>query len=87
VLVTLVYDGSGEEGLPPGGGGAPPVDPTLPPEAPDPLPGPRLVPGASGTDLAIIQKITPARLPVRGIVDTVTVIRNLGDAPAVGARS
>lgn len=85
VLVTLVYDGLGESGLPPGGGGTVPEQPTLPPEAPDPAPGPGLVPGTSGTDLAITQMITPARLPVRGTVDAVTVIRNLGDAPAVGS--
>ncbi len=85
VLVTLVYDGLGESGIPPGGGTPPPVQPTLPPEAPDPAPGPGLVPGTSGTDLSISQSITPARLPVRDIVDTVTVISNLGDAAAVGA--
>jgi choice-of-anchor A domain-containing protein len=85
VLVTLTYDGLGEEGLPPGGGTDPPEQPTLPPEAPDPPVGPDLVPGASGTDLAISQDITPARVPVRGTVGTVTVIRNLGRQPAVGA--
>jgi choice-of-anchor A domain-containing protein len=85
VLVTLVYDGLGESGLPPGGGTPPPVQPTLPPEAPDPAPGPGLEPGASGTDLSITQSIAPTRLPVRGAVDTVTVIRNVGGAAAVGA--
>ncbi len=85
VLVTMVYDGLGEEGLPPGGGSLEPEQPTLPPEAPDLAPGPGLVPGASGTDLAISQQITPAVVPVRGIVHTVTVVRNVGDAPAVGA--
>jgi choice-of-anchor A domain-containing protein len=85
VLVTLVYDGTGEEGIPPGGGTEPPVQPTLPPEAPDPGPGPDLVPSPSGADLAITQTIAPARVPVQGIVHTVTVIRNLGDTAAVGA--
>ena len=84
VLVTLTYDGLGEEGLPPGGGTNPPEQPTLPPEAPDPPLGPDLVPGSSGADLAISQDVTPARVYVRGTVNTVTVIRNLGGVAAVG---
>jgi choice-of-anchor A domain-containing protein len=84
VVVTLVYTSESGSGV------GPPVpiepdQPTLPPEAPDPAPGPGLVPATSGADLAISQSITPGRVPVRGIVDTVTVIRNLGDADAVGA--
>jgi choice-of-anchor A domain-containing protein len=81
VVVTLVYNGEGGESV----GPPVPIDPTLPPEAPDPPPGPGLVPGTSGADLAISQDITPARVPVGGIVDTVTVIRNIGDTAAVGA--
>ena len=84
VLITLVYDGVGETGLPPGGGTPPPVQPTLPLAAPRPLPGPALVPATSGADLAISQRIRPARVPVGGIVRTVTVVRNLGNQAAVG---
>ena len=85
VTVTLVY-GSGGGG---GGGGAgpevtPPVDPTLPPGAPDPPAGPDLVPGTSGADLAITQQITPGRLRVGGTIDTVTRVTNHGPEAAVG---
>jgi hypothetical protein len=85
VLITLAYAGLGETGIPPGGGAPPPVQPTLPPEAPDPPPGPGIVPGTSGADLAITQRIMRARVRVGDTVHTVTVIRNIGDLAAVGA--
>ena len=85
VTVTLVYATGG------GGGGVPeipppiePVDPTLPPGAPDPPPGPGLVPGDSGADLAITHEITPGRLRVGGTIETVTRITNLGPETAQG---
>jgi choice-of-anchor A domain-containing protein len=80
VVVTLVYESEGGAGT----GPPVPVDPTLPPEAPDPPPGPGLVPGTTGADLAISQQVSPARVPVGGTVHTVTVVRNLGGGPAVG---
>jgi choice-of-anchor A domain-containing protein len=80
VVVTLVYESEGGAGI----GPPVPVDPTLPPEAPDPPPGPGLVPGTTGADLAISQQVSPARVPAGGTVHTVTVVRNLGNAPAVG---
>jgi choice-of-anchor A domain-containing protein len=64
----------------------PPAEqPTLPPGAPVPPPGPALTAGSAGADLAITHRITPRRLAVGGTIETVTRVRNLGDAPAVGA--
>ena len=83
VTVTLVY-GSGTPGTGPPVEPEAPVDPTLPPGAPDPPPGPGLDNGNSGTDLAITHQITPARLRVGGTIETVSRITNLGPAPAVG---
>jgi choice-of-anchor A domain-containing protein len=82
VTVTITYTASG------GGGGTevvpPPVQPTLPPGAPDPPRGPDLVGGRRGTDLSITHLITPRRLYVGGTIMTVTRVRNVGREPAVG---
>ena len=85
VTITLVYGTGGGPGTgppvePPTG----PEQPTLPPGAPDPPPGPDLVGGTSGADLAITHQITPARLPVGGTVETVTRVTNLGPQAAEG---
>ena len=82
VTVTIAF-----EQPPPGPGVVEPEQPeqpTLPPGAPHPLPGPDLGSSASGTDLSITNQITPRRLPVGGTVITVSHVRNLGHAPAVG---
>lgn len=64
----------------------PPVEqPTLPPGAPAPPEGPPLSAGSSGADLAVTHRITPRRLLAGNTVETVTRVRNLGGAPAVGA--
>lgn len=83
VVVTNAYAST------PGGSAPPPTgpeQPTLPPGAPDPPAGPDLIGGAvgSGADLAIAHTITPRRVPVDGIVETVTEVRNLGPEAAVG---
>lgn len=83
VTVTLVY-GSGTPGTGPPLEPEAPLDPTLPPGAPDPPPGPGLDNGNFGTDLAITHQITPARLRVGGTIATVSRITNLGPDPAVG---
>lgn len=84
--VTNTFTSEGGGG---GGGGEPPVvpeqpdQPTLPPGVPDPPLGPDFVGGGrGGADMAITQKITPSRLPVDGIVETVTQVRNVGSATA-----
>ncbi len=82
VTVTIAF-----EEPPPGPGVVEPEQPeqpTLPPGAPNPLPGPDLGSSTSGTDLSITNQITPRRLPVGGTVITVSHVRNLGHAPAVG---
>ena len=83
VTVTLVY-GTGTPGTGPPVEPEAPVDPTLPPGAPDPPPGPGIDNGNSGTDLAITHHITPARLRVGGTIETVSRITNLGSEPAAG---
>ena len=83
VTVTLVYE-SGTPGTGPPVEPEAPVDPTLPPGAPDPPPGPGIDNGSSGTDLAIAHHITPGRLRVGGTIETVSRITNLGSEPAVG---
>ena len=83
VVVTISYEGSTGGG----GGGSeitPPVDPTLPPGAPDPLPGPPLGSSSLGTDLSITHHVTPRRLRQGGIVTSVTRITNLGVRSAAG---
>jgi hypothetical protein len=67
-----------------GGGITPPVDPTLPPGAPDPLPGPPLGSSSLGTDLSITHTITPQRLARGGTITTTTRVRNAGSKTAVG---
>jgi choice-of-anchor A domain-containing protein len=86
VTVTNTFASSGG-----GGGVSPPVEPeqpeqpTLPPGVPDPPPGPDFIGGGrGGADMAITQKITPSRLPVDGIVETVTQVRNVGSETADG---
>jgi choice-of-anchor A domain-containing protein len=64
--------------------GEQPEQPTLPPGAPDPPDGPNLVPQTSGADLSITHRITPNRLHAGGIVQSVTIVRNLGPSTAVG---
>lgn len=61
-----------------------PSQPTLPPGAPQPVPGPGLVSGASGdaADLAVTQRVSPARTSVGQIELSTTVIRNVGTRPA-----
>ncbi|MGZ4165458.1 MAG: collagen-binding domain-containing protein [Solirubrobacteraceae bacterium] len=85
VTVTIAYEESGGGG---DGGGEveipPPVDPTLPPGAPDPLPGPPLGSSSLGTDLAITHEIAPQRLATGGTILTVTTIHNRGRRSAVG---
>ncbi|HTT29981.1 MAG TPA: choice-of-anchor A family protein [Solirubrobacteraceae bacterium] len=83
VTVTLVYE-SGTPGTGPPVEPEAPVDPTLPPGAPDPPPGPGLDNGNSGTDLAITHQIIPSRVRVGGTIQTVSRITNLGPAAAVG---
>jgi hypothetical protein len=61
-----------------------PEQPTLPPGAPEPLPGPPLGSSSLGTDLAITYAITPRRVPVGGVVTAVATVRNVGIMPAVG---
>ncbi len=61
-----------------------PEQPTLPPGAPDPLPGPDLEASASGTDLSITHQVSPPRVRVDGTVTTITRVRNLGHTAAVG---
>ena len=85
VTVTLVYGTGGPPGVTPPIPPIGPVDPTLPPGAPDPPPGPGIVGGTSGADLAVTHQITPARLLVSGTVQTVTRVQNLGDQDAEGA--
>ena len=80
VIVTNSYGSSTGPGEP----GEQPEDPTLPPGATEPPEGPDLVPGVSGADLSITHRITPARSPVGGVVQSVTVVRNLGPEAAVG---
>ena len=81
VVITFEESGGGEPEKP---NVVEPGQPTLPPGAPDPLPGPDLGSSASGTDLSITNQITPRRIPVDGTVSTVTQVRNVGKLPAVG---
>lgn len=90
-IVTNSYassTGSTEPGKepeqPPGEPGELPEQPTLPPGAPQPPKGPDLVGHVTGADLSITHRITPGRLPVGGIVQSVTSVRNLGPNAAVG---
>lgn len=65
----------------------PPVQPTLPPGAPDPPSGPDLiaaVPGSPAADLEVTHSIRPRRLFVGDVVTTATRVRNLGSATASG---
>jgi choice-of-anchor A domain-containing protein len=80
VVVTNSYGSSTAPTEP----GEQPGQPTLPPGAPDPPKGPDLVPHTSAADLVITHQITPGRLRVGGIVQSVTVVRNLGPYAAVG---
>lgn len=86
VTVVNAYAAGGGGSSEQGGGGEPlqPEQPTLPPGAPDPPPGPGLVGQASGADLSITHQITPQRLHVGGVVQSTTVVRNLGPETAVG---
>jgi choice-of-anchor A domain-containing protein len=61
-----------------------PSQPTLPPGAPAPAPGPGLVAGAStdAADLAVTQKVSPARTRVGRVELSTTVIRNIGTRAA-----
>jgi choice-of-anchor A domain-containing protein len=84
--VTNTYaDDTGGNG---GGNVTPPVppQPTLPPGAPDPLPGPDLaVAGllqASAPDLVVTHRITPRRIQVGDTVTAVTTVRNHGRSAA-----
>ena len=65
-----------------------PPQPTLPPGAPEPLPGPDLaVAGASASsapDLVVTHRITPARVHVGDIVTAITTVRNRGRGAADG---
>jgi choice-of-anchor A domain-containing protein len=79
VIVTNSYASSTGPGEP----GEQPEQPTLPPGAPEPPEGPGLVSHATGADLSIAHRITPGPLPVGGIVQSVTVVRNLGRDAAV----
>ena len=90
VTVTIAF---AEPGVPPepepGPGPGPevpsvPEQPTLPPGAPQPLPGPPLGSSSVGTDLSITYAITPRRVPVGGVVTAVSTVRNVGITPAVG---
>jgi choice-of-anchor A domain-containing protein len=84
VTVTLVY-GSGTPGTgPPVQPPTAPEQPTLPPGAPAPPSGPNIVAGTSGSDLAITQQITPRRLAVDGLIETLTRVTNVGEETAVG---
>ncbi|HEY4828388.1 MAG TPA: collagen-binding domain-containing protein [Solirubrobacteraceae bacterium] len=67
-----------------GAGGEGPEQPTLPPGATPPPDGPDLVGEVSGADLSITHRITPARVRVGGVVQSVTVVRNLGPVVANG---
>ena len=85
VTITNRYPETG------GGGGPPPVEPptgpTLPPGAPDPLPGPGLDTGQPGTvnpDLVVTHSITPGRVRVGDTINTETRVRNAG--PVAAAR-
>jgi choice-of-anchor A domain-containing protein len=90
VTVTIAFEEPGvEPGPEPGPGPGPevpsvPEQPTLPPGAPEPLPGPPLGSSSLGTDLAITYAITPRRVRVGGVINLVTRVRNLGVRPAVG---
>jgi choice-of-anchor A domain-containing protein len=75
----------------PGGGVVAPrrggEQPTLPPGAPRPPPGPDLIgaaPGEPAADLAVTHTIRPRRLLVGGTVRTLTRVRNRGAVAAVG---
>lgn len=87
-IVTVVdaYAAGGGGSSEQGGGGEPeqPEQPTLPPGAPDPPPGPDMLGQVTGADVSITHRITPGRLSVDGVVQSVTVVRNLGPDPAVG---
>jgi choice-of-anchor A domain-containing protein len=63
----------------------PAKQPTLPPGAPAPPTGPNLSAGPAGADLSITHRIVPRRAPVGTTVETITRVRNAGDAPAVHA--
>ena len=80
VIVTNIYAPSTGPGTP----GPEPEQPTLPPGAPDPPEGPDLMGNVSGADLSITHRVTPGRLRVYGVIQTVTVVRNLGPDAAVG---
>ena len=65
----------------------PPTEPTLPPGAPLPLPGPRIDAGRPGTvnpDLVVAHSITPGSVRVGDTIDTVTRVRNAGPVAAAG---
>jgi len=83
VVITNAYASTPGGIVPPPTG---PEQPTLPPGATDPPAGPNLVGGAAstGADLAITHRVTPRRLRVDGIVETITQVRNNGPETAVG---
>jgi choice-of-anchor A domain-containing protein len=86
VTVTIAFAEPGVEPEPGPGPEVPsvPDQPTLPPGAPQPLPGPPFGSSSLGTDLAITYAITPRRVPVGGVVTAVAIVRNVGITPAVG---
>jgi choice-of-anchor A domain-containing protein len=87
VTNTYIEDG-GTSGGGDGGTPVPPTQPTLPPGAPNPRPGPDLtVAGrqeSSAPDLVVTHRVTPARVGVGDTVRSVTTVRNRGRSAAAG---
>jgi choice-of-anchor A domain-containing protein len=83
-LVTVTNSYPASEPAPPEIVPIQPPDPTLPPGAPEPPPGPGMVGASSGADLTITHQIAPSRLPVGGTIETVTQVRNIGEEAAEG---
>ena len=64
-----------------------PVQPSLPPGTPLPLPGPDLIiapPGGPAADVTVTNRIVPSELLVGGQIRTLIRVRNLGPLSAVG---